>query len=95
MANRFRHVVLLLAASLLLVGISAATQVTLSESTTGQVVFTNVNGDQTDVTFGFNGNCSEGGNNCVAGYRPLRVPHWELQDVGHGRTADFDPSKCF
>ncbi len=68
MAKRLRHIVLLLAASLLLVGISAATQVTFAESTTGQVIFTNVDGNQSDVTFGYTGDCGEGGNNCVAGF---------------------------
>lgn len=52
---------------LLLAGSSVAgpLQIILGVSETGDVVFTNTGGN--NVTIGFDGNCGEGGNNCLAG----------------------------
>jgi hypothetical protein len=67
MANKYCHFVLLMAVVALLTTVASANQVTLGNSTTGNVKFTNVQGDTTDVQVSFTGNCGEGGSNCVSG----------------------------
>lgn len=62
MAHRLRHLALLAAGFLLLVGTGSASQITLGEST-GQIVFTNEGSHLVD--FNFNGTC--GHPNCISG----------------------------
>jgi len=67
MAKKYCHFVLLTAVVAVLTTVASANQVTIGNSTTGNVKFTNVHGDTKDVQFSFTGNCKEGGNNCVSG----------------------------
>jgi PEP-CTERM motif len=67
MKSRFLQVMLVGCCWLLLAGTGVAgpIQVILGVSETGDVVFTNTGGN--NVTIGFDGNCGEGGANCLAG----------------------------
>jgi len=67
MESKVLRLVALLGSLLLLAGICAADpiNVILGTSTTGEALFTYSAGT---VTFGFTGNCGEGGDNCLSGY---------------------------
>ena len=102
MAKKYCHFVLLTAVVAVLTTVASANQVTIGNSTTGNLKFTNVHGDTKDVQFSFTGNCKEGGNNCVSGSKGIIACTcgrctWVFRvhdtDLAAGQVA-FDGHRC-